>query len=196
VTIRYLLFYSGIIIIIMASKKTDNKKLSNMEIISQGQPVIKDYIISKLGRPVEYMDSIGEFICLHIAIGLTVKKICNKYNSLVGDQILHPVKIYRWLKSDKLSHFRDQYYYAREIQADQILDHIIEKEEDIENLTLESKAGRVILESLRWRAKVQCPDYFNPVQKTKAEVDHTFVIKTEVPEPRLINKDTSITVDE
>jgi hypothetical protein len=174
----------------------DNKKVSEFNLDIKGKGIVPKYISNKMGRPLTYSDDIGMFICFHISLGKTIKSICELYNKLVGYKTLHPVKIYYWLKNDKLSHFRDQYYYAREIQAQGILDEIIEKETDIANLTLESKSGRVILESLRWRAKIQNPDYFNPVQKTKSEVDHTFVITTQVPDPLPLPPKGSITISD
>jgi hypothetical protein len=168
-------------------KKTIINNKSTMKLVVQGQPIINEYISNKIGRPVEYTPEIGEFICFHVSLGYTMDKLCDKYNELIGHKILHKVKIYYWLKNDKLKDFRKAFYYAREIAAQGILDSIIQSEENVENLTLDSKAGRVVLESLRWRAKVQNPDYFNPVQKSQSQVDHTFVIRTEIPEPKLVD---------
>lgn len=148
---------------------------------------MNDYLNVLVGRPCEYSAQIGRFICVHIALGWTVDKIVNKFNDLAGDKIISRVKIYRWLKNDKLSQFRDAWLRAREMAAEGILDKIIGIEEDIENLTLDGKSARVILESLRWRAKVQAPDYFNPVQRTENKNSHEFIIRSEVPEPRLLD---------
>lgn len=147
-----------------------------------------NYLTGVIGRPCEYSEQIGRFICVHIALGWTVEKIVNKFNTLAGDKIISHVKIYRWLKNDKLSHFRESWLRAREMAAEGILDRIIEIEDDIQNLTLNSKSARVILESLRWRAKVQAPDYFNPVQRTENKNSHEFVIRSQVPEPRALDE--------
>ena len=115
-------------------KKT--RKKSTKQIIINTQPKVENYLIQEIGRPIEFTESIGEFICFHVAMGLTVKKICEKYNTLAKDKILHNVKIYYWLNNDKLKKFNEMFYYARELAAQGILDDIMENEGDIENLTL------------------------------------------------------------
>lgn len=164
------------------------RKGKSYKLTRANKSVLDNYLENELGRPCEYSEQIGAFICIHISMGWTVEKICNKFNELAGKKILHRVKIYRWLNNPKLKDFNDKFYYARELAAQGILDEIINLESDIENLTLDSKAGRVILESLRWRAKVQNPDYFNPVQRQEIQADHRFIIVSSVPEPRALDE--------
>ncbi len=115
--------------------------------------------------------------------------ICTKFNKITGDDFLNRMKIYNWINNKNLKKFKMQVLRARELAAFTVLDDIMDKEKDIENLTLDSKAGRVILESLRWRSKIQNPDYFNPVNKNTLSADHTFKIITQMPDPAPLNQD-------
>jgi len=162
------------------------------QITKKGQGQVDNYLTSVIGRPCEYSEQIGQFICIHIALGWTVEKTVSKFNNLVGEKILSRVKIYRWLKNDKLKDFNDKWNRARELATEGILDKIMGIEEDVQNLTLDGKNARVILESLRWRAKVQNPDYFNPADKSINKHEHEFVIKSQVPEPRPVIEDDII----
>ena len=151
---------------------------------------IKSWTENHFGRPLEYTDEIGMFIVNGMISGMSVQKVCNHYNEIMTGEsdviIISPVKVYHWIKNPKLSHFQTAFYYARNLQTETILDHIIETEEDIEDGTLDSRPGRVILESKRWRAKVQNPDYFNPVDKKAVLVKGEIVIQSNIPLPKLL----------
>jgi hypothetical protein len=147
-------------------------------------PALK-HAIQKLdvGRPVDYTPEIGAFICSLISEGKTVQNVIDAYNEIVPETKLTRSKIYSWLKNIKLTTFQNWYAYARELSTNGILDDIIDLENDIISDAVSFKSGRVVLESKRWRAKVQNPDYFNPVQKTEEDHKHEIVIKASIPVP-------------
>jgi hypothetical protein len=136
-----------------------------------------------LGRPVDYTLEIGAFICNLISEGKTIQNVIDAYNGTDPVTKLTKTKIYSWLKNNKLKTFHEWYYYAREVSTNGILDDIIQLEDDIISDTVSFKSGRVALESKRWRAKVQNPDYFNPVQKTEEDHKHEIIIKASIPGP-------------
>ena len=147
-------------------------------------PALK-HAIGKInpGRPVTFTNDIGGFICYHISEGLTLNNIIDLYNEIEPESPLTRSKIYSWLNNVKLLTFRKQYYYARELSTNGILDDIIDLENDISSDTVSFKSGRVVLESKRWRAKIQNPDYFNPVDKTEANDKREIIIKAYIPVP-------------
>jgi hypothetical protein len=144
-------------------------------------------LAKQIGRPVKYTEEIGGVICYLISQGYTVKRICEEWNEDNPDNKLNPVLIYGWLRNDKLKTFHDLYYYARENQTTQILDDIMDMEEEIKSGDQGFKSGRVVLESKRWRAKVQNPGYFNPGNKDELTVSHEFIIKSDIPQPQLLD---------
>ena len=100
------------------------------------------------------------------------------------------VCVYSWLKSDKSKHFTDAFHYARQHQGQSILDDIQGLEEQILGhnlpdgvLPVDSKSGRVVLESMRWRAKAQDPDRFGQRLNVKEKSERTFIIKSSIPLP-------------
>jgi len=155
----------------------------------QVSPKLKNNLEKTNGRPLEYTEPIGDFILTYISLGYTVENICTKFNKITGEEFLTRMKINSWLGNKKLKKFKAQFLRGKEIASFNLLDEMVDKEKDIENLTLDSKAGRVILESMRWRAKVQNPDYFNPANKTELTADHTFKVYTQMPDPDLINEE-------
>jgi hypothetical protein len=155
-------------------------------IINSNNPACKK-LAKEIGRPVKYTEEIGGVICYLIAQGKTVKWIVEWWNELNPDNRLNTVLIYGWLRNDKLKRFHDLYHYARESQATGILDEIIDMEEDIKSGDQGFKSGRVVLESKRWRAKVQNPKYFNPGNKDEVKHSHEFIIKSDIPQPKQLN---------
>ena len=137
----------------------------------------------KIGRPVEYTDEIGGFICNLISEGKTVQNIIDIYNESTPIIKLTRRKIYAWLHNSELKHFRYNFTFARELSSNGILDDMIDMEDDIISDTVSFKSGRVVLESKRWRAKVQNPDYFNPVKKVEEDHKHEIIIRANIPEP-------------
>ncbi|MHA2113731.1 MAG: terminase small subunit-like protein [Candidatus Hodarchaeales archaeon] len=166
------------------SESTD---LFNLDLITESDNKFCKKLAKDIGPLCKFTEQIGIVICFLISQGYTVKRICSEWNEDNPDNRLNPVLIYKWLKNDKLKNFHDLYYYARESQTNQILDDIMDMEEEIKSGDQGFKSGRVVLESKRWRAKVQNPGYFNPGNKDELTVSHEFIIKSDIPQPQLLD---------
>ena len=70
------------------------------------------------GRPSKYRRSVADEICLRLATGESLVKICGT------EGMVNVATVYRWL--DKYLEFRDRYARAREVQAEFYADQIID----------------------------------------------------------------------
>ena len=72
--------------------------------------------MAKMGRPTKYSKDVADHICISIAEGKPLTKICK------SEDMPSVATVYRWLASDK--EFQDMYARAREDQADTMADEI------------------------------------------------------------------------
>jgi hypothetical protein len=77
----------------------------------------------KRGRPSDYTDDIATAICDRLAEGESLRAIC------ATEGMPDKATVLRWIGRHK--EFRDQYAWAREAQADDILEQILEIANDI-----------------------------------------------------------------
>jgi hypothetical protein len=148
-------------------------------------------LFNKLVHPsMKYTDEIGVFLVQELMDGSALQWAVDKWNDQNKDNKITRVAVYRWLKSDKLKHFSDAVSYARQQQGQSILDDIQSLEVQILGrdlpdgvLPVDSKSGRVVLESMRWRAKAQDQDRFGQRINIKEKSERTFIIKSSIPEP-------------
>ena len=87
------------------------------EAASKGKPEGLAAKGKKMGRPSSFTQHIADLICVRIAEGESLRKICE------DDEMPERVTIYRWLAADP--DFCNQYTRAREDQADTLADEII-----------------------------------------------------------------------
>jgi Bacteriophage Sf6, terminase small subunit-like len=80
--------------------------------------VIAMTVQRKRGRPSDYCAEIAMTICDRLADGESLRAIC------ADDGMPNKATVFRWIGRHK--DFRDQYAVAREVQADDILDEILE----------------------------------------------------------------------
>ncbi len=99
---------------------------------------------SKQGRPTLYSETLAEEICLRIAEGAPLTKICKD-----GDMPGYTT-VQRW-RGDNPD-FRAMYARAREDAADTLADEIITLARRVENGELNPHAGRVVIDALKWIA--------------------------------------------
>ncbi len=79
------------------------------------------------GRPAEYTQEIGDYICEQIAQGKSLNSICKK------DSMPNDSTVYRWLlatHNTDLDQFRDNYALAREIQYQRMGDELMDIADD------------------------------------------------------------------
>ena len=77
-----------------------------------------------MARPTDFSPELAATICLRIAEGESLRKICK------DDAMPGKTTVLRWLGQDEHKEFRDQYARARELQADLLADDIIEIADD------------------------------------------------------------------
>lgn len=92
-----------------------------------------------VGRPTKYTPALGRQICLRLAEGESLRQICS------GDKIPRKTTVLRWLFEDDKRQFHDQYVRAREIQAENWADEILEIADDGTNdwIEKEGKNGNI-----------------------------------------------------
>lgn len=79
------------------------------------------------GRPTNYTDEIAATICNRIALGQSLRSICD-------DEEMPPMStVMDWLAREKHADFRSRYALAREAQADTMFDDILDIADDGRN---------------------------------------------------------------
>src|SRR5579872_781781 len=93
-----------------------------------------------MARPTDYTPDLAAEICRRIAEGESLRKVC-------ADQAM-PDKstVLRWLAKKENASFRDQYAYARELQADQLFDECLDIADDATNDIKVITAGESTIE--------------------------------------------------
>lgn len=78
------------------------------------------------GRPSKYSQQIADQICNRLAAGESLRGICR------DDELPDAGTVFRWLscQDEAFATFREQYARAREIQADALVDEILEISDD------------------------------------------------------------------
>lgn len=94
-----------------------------------------------MGRPVEFNQEIADEICARLADGESLRKICL-------DEHMPPRRtVFGWLFNPKLEHFKHQYTYAREMQAESFADEMNDIADDASNdymETVDNETGAII----------------------------------------------------
>lgn len=78
---------------------------------------------SVMGRPTIYSDELAQTICECLMVGMSLRKICEL------DDMPAISTVMQWLASSK-SDFMEQYAHARQIQAEYLLDELIDIADD------------------------------------------------------------------
>lgn len=78
---------------------------------------------SVMGRPTIYSDELAQTICECLMIGMSLRKICEL------DDMPAISTVMQWLASKK-SDFMEQYAHARQVQAEYLLDELIDIADD------------------------------------------------------------------
>ena len=94
----------------------------------------------KTGRPTKFSDALAKRICIQIAEGKSVRKICKSAS------MPSLTTLFRWL--DEKPGFRDQYARAREWQAELYADEIV----DISDSCADAQKARVRIDARKWTA--------------------------------------------
>ena len=94
----------------------------------------------KKGRPSLYTEALAAKICRRLAEGETLRSVCR--DKAMPDK----ATILRWLADKKKADFREQYVYAREMQADALFDEALEIADDVSGDWSTDKDGKKVLD--------------------------------------------------
>ena len=94
----------------------------------------------KKGRPSLYTEALAAKICRRLAEGETLRSVCR--DKAMPDK----ATILRWLADKKKADFREQYVYAREMQADALFDEALEIADDASGDWSTDKDGKKVLD--------------------------------------------------
>ena len=94
----------------------------------------------KTGRPSLYTEALAAKICRRLAEGETLRSVCR--DKAMPDK----ATILRWLADKKKADFREQYVYAREMQADALFDEALEIADDASGDWSTDKDGKKVLD--------------------------------------------------
>ncbi len=94
----------------------------------------------KKGRPSLYTEALAANICRRLAEGETLRSVCR--DKAMPDK----ATILRWLADKKKADFREQYVYAREMQADALFDEALEIADDASGDWSTDKDGKKVLD--------------------------------------------------
>jgi len=94
----------------------------------------------KIGRPSLYTEALAAEICRRLAEGETLRSVCR--DKAMPDK----ATILRWLADKKKADFREQYVYAREMQADALFDEALEIADDASGDWIADAKGNKVLD--------------------------------------------------
>lgn len=128
------------------------------------------------GRPSSFTQDVADLICDRLGQGESLRTICSDAD--MPDQ----KTVFRWLRDEALSSFRQQYACAREVQADTIFDEILDIADtplegtrvkigkDGTEITREDMLGhrRLQIDARKWMAAKLAPKKYGD----KLELDH------------------------
>jgi hypothetical protein len=115
-----------------------------------------------MGRPSAYTPELAEEICIRIAGGESLRKICKSEGMPAFQTVL------RWAfhaDQEEVGNFHEQYARARELQAELRADEIVE----ISDNTKDAARARVRIDARKWVASKLLPKRYG----NRVALDHT-----------------------
>ena len=91
---------------------------------------------AKIGRPCSYTDEIGAEICARLALGESLRTICN------DDHMPGAATVFLWLGDESKKPFLEQYMRARDAQADFYAESVIDISDEEVTMIKRSKHDR------------------------------------------------------
>lgn len=126
-----------------------------------------------MGRPTIYSDELAQTICECLMVGMSLRKICEL------DDMPAISTVMQWLASNK-SDFMEQYAHARQVQAEYLLDEMIDIADDSskdyvivdgqERLDQEHiQRARLRIDTRKWNIEKLAPKKYG----AKQQLEHT-----------------------
>ena len=167
----------------MAKKPKDLSSDKVADVTGKPQTEVK----AKTGRPSSYTEQMANLICIRLAEGESLNKICKE------EGMPDKATVFRWLASD--ASFCDKYARARELQAetqfDELIDivdqppelsHITDKNGELVEVKFDSSYVawmKLRVDTRKWTAARMAPKKYGE-QKTPEEVHDMTVIDVNV----------------
>lgn len=102
-----------------------------------------------MSRPSDYTPELADYICEQVMDGKSLRGIC------AADDMPNRSTVFRWLTEHQ--DFATKYARARVVQAEYLLDEMVEIEDATINEQLDPAAARAVLGSKQWRAAKLAP---------------------------------------
>lgn len=112
-----------------------------------------------MGRPTDYNDKTAEEICDRLAVGESMRQICN------DDAMPNRSSVLRWMAT--YEDFAAKCAHARDLQADLMDDKILEIADDALKGLVDVQAAKVAISAYQWRAAKLKPKKYG--DKTQTE---------------------------
>ena len=122
-----------------------------------------------MGRPTDFTSELADAICERLADGESLRSICS------GDTLPHKATVFRWLA--KNADFRDQYTRAREVQADSLVDDIIDIADADVTEAVEVQQARLRVDARKWLAGKLRPKVYGDKLELAGDPDRPLVTK-------------------
>jgi hypothetical protein len=100
-------------------------------------------------RAAHYTARVAKDICQYIALGMTLQQALKEIGYLAPT----PAAVWRWM--DEHADFREMYERARQLQADQYADKMLEMGQEVIDRPSNAAAYRVAIDVLKWQAEVR-----------------------------------------
>ncbi|WP_286707975.1 hypothetical protein [Psychrobacter sp. UBA2514] len=131
--------------------------------------------INKGGRPTIYSEELAQVICESLMVGMSLRKICE----LDGMPAISTVM--QWLASGK-DGFMEQYAHARQVQAEYLLDELIDIADDSaddyeivngeERLNQEHiQRAKLRIDTRKWNIEKLAPKRYGSKQQIESNVN-------------------------
>jgi len=146
-----------------------------------GKPQNKE--VTKTGRPSSFTDQMANLICIRLAEGESLNKICKE------DGMPDKATVFRWLATD--ASFCDKYARARELQAETQFDELIDIVDQPPELSyVTDKNGELIevkfdssyvawmrlrVDTRKWTAARMAPKKYGEYKQPEEKVDAMIV---------------------
>lgn len=101
----------------------------------------------KPGRPTIYNDDLTARICVRLAEGESLRRICKDSDMPVLSTVL------LWVVDGKHPEFSERYARAREAQGHALADTMLDLHRELRDGDIDDRTARVIQDGLKWQAE-------------------------------------------
>ena len=163
----------------MAKKPKDLSSDTVADVTGKPQTEVK----AKTGRPSTYSDKVANDICIRIALGESLRRIC------MEDKMPAQSSVYEWLL--RHADFAEKYARARELQAetqfDQLIDivdqppdlaHVVGKNGELIEVKFDSSYVawmKLRVDTRKWTAARMAPKKYGEQKQAEQTQDHTVI---------------------